>query len=357
MVATQADYQDYFRPLSFARVYANDAGAPMPDSEKTLSAIELHRMKDSADQLLSSREEGGRLQELDLIVTDAAYKVLTCWNSGGRFWYLETDVTSSTACVPSTCTEEHIERNVARMFFEKIAPPGFTPEINLVRELFHWGQMQLDFVIIGMDGCGSTSLHRILAQHTEVTFTNISVFNVDEDFFLIEMGRQTLPFRAQVERLNLFRMELQELKGDSQLVGLYQPYMWHVDVLRMAIKQMPNLRVLATVCDPVDRFERRMHGQSRPSDEKLSESVARQLNDDASVNLAQKWRGWHAAFGHRILFVEQLRLCSDATWRTISKFLKIRPFPRTFRFPRYNARGSRTNLCQHPELLDDLKAR
>ena len=139
MVATQADYQDYFRPLSFARVYANDAGAPMPDSEKTLSAIELHRMKDSADQLLSSREEGGRLQELDLIVTDAAYKVLTCWNSGGRFWYLETDVTSSTACVPSTCTEEHIERNVARMFFEKIAPPGFTPEINLVRELFHWG--------------------------------------------------------------------------------------------------------------------------------------------------------------------------------------------------------------------------
>jgi hypothetical protein len=31
-----------------------------------------------------------------------------------------------------------------------------------------------------------------------VAFTNFSVFNVDEDFFLQEMGRQTLPFAPQV---------------------------------------------------------------------------------------------------------------------------------------------------------------
>ena len=311
-------------------------------------------MKHSAEQLDSSKQEGGRLRELEVIFKDASYKVLVCWNSGGRFWYLETDVASTTACMPSRCTQDDVENTIARMFFERIAAPGIRPEIALVREIFHWGQLQLDFVIVGMDGCGSTSLHRILAQHTEIQFTNLSVFNVDEDFFMIEMGRQTLPFRTQVERFNLFRSELRRQKGDSQVVGLYQPYMWNVEMLRLAMLEMPNLRVLATVCDPVDRFERRMHGQSNPTDDELSEAVAVQLKDDASVNLVQKWQAWRE-LGDRLLFVEQLRLSSHETWRTISDFLKIRRYPNSFRFPLYNARGSRTSLCRHRTLLQALK--
>ena len=36
----------------------------------------------------------------------------------------------------------------------------------------------------------------------QVSFTNFSVYNVDEDFFLQELGRQTLPFASQVGEKN-----------------------------------------------------------------------------------------------------------------------------------------------------------
>ena len=281
--ANKAGYQDFFRPLSFARVYANDNSLPSPEGEESLSAKELHRWKHSAQQLTTWTREGGRVRELEMIFDDASYKIMVCWNSGGRYWYLETDVTSSTACVPSECSADDVETHIARMFFAKLAAPGVHLQIVTTREVFHWGQLELDFAIIGMDGCGSTSVHRILSQHTEIQFTNLSVFNVDEDFFMVELGRQTLPFRSQVERLNRFRMEVRQKSGDSKVVGLYQPFMWNIELLRLAMKQMPNMRVVCTVCDPVDRFERRMYGQSKPSDHELAEAVRKQLEDDASV--------------------------------------------------------------------------
>ena len=352
----EAGYQEFFRPLSFARVYANDYSSRSAEGEQSLSEKELHRWKYSAQQLETSKLVGGKPKELEMIFDDATYKVMLCWNSGGRYWYLETDVTSSTACVPSVCSDNDVQRNIARMFFERLSAPGVRPKIGAVRELFHWGQLELDFVIIGMDGCGSTSLHRILSRHTEIYFTNLSVFNVDEDFFMVELGRQTLPFRSQVERLNVFRMELRQRRGDSKVVGLYQPFMWNVEMLRLAMKQMPNIRVLATVCDPVDRFERRMYGQSKPSEDALLDSVQEQLRDDASVNLAPKWQAWRESLGHRLLFVEQLKLSSHETWRRISDFLRIRRFPGWLPFPRYNARGTRTALCQHTQILEELKA-
>ncbi|CAE7360406.1 unnamed protein product [Symbiodinium pilosum] len=355
--ANKAGYQDFFRPLSFARVYANDNSLPSPEGEESLSAKELHRWKHSAQQLTTWTREGGRVRELEMIFDDASYKIMVCWNSGGRYWYLETDVTSSTACVPSECSADDVETHIARMFFAKLAAPGVHLQIVTTREVFHWGQLELDFAIIGMDGCGSTSVHRILSQHTEIQFTNLSVFNVDEDFFMVELGRQTLPFRSQVERLNRFRMEVRQKSGDSKVVGLYQPFMWNIELLRLAMKQMPNMRVVCTVCDPVDRFERRMYGQSKPSDHELAEAVRKQLEDDASVTLAGKWQAWQESLGHRLLFVEQLKLSTHEAWRTLTDFLQIRPFPSSLRFPRYNARGVRTTLCQHGKLLDDLKER
>ena len=36
----------------------------------------------------------------------------------------------------------------------------------------------------------------------QVHFTNLSIYNVDEDFFLTELGRQTLPFKHQLEPMS-----------------------------------------------------------------------------------------------------------------------------------------------------------
>ena len=34
-------------------------------------------------------------------------------------------------------------------------------------ELLHWSDLSLDFVVIGVDGCGSTALHRHLRRHSQ----------------------------------------------------------------------------------------------------------------------------------------------------------------------------------------------
>ena len=48
-------------------------------------------------------------------------KILTCWSSGGRFWYLETDRGSGTLCVPELCSAGDVETAVAQSFLARVA--------------------------------------------------------------------------------------------------------------------------------------------------------------------------------------------------------------------------------------------
>ena len=60
---------------------------------------------------------------------------------------------------------------------------------------------------------------RALAK--DINFTHLNVFAEDEDYFLVEMARQTLPFLKQVEQLKSHRAMMK-----AQKVGIYQPLMW-----------------------------------------------------------------------------------------------------------------------------------
>lgn len=55
----------------------------------------------------------------------------------------------------------------------------------------------------------------------DINFTHLNVFAEDEDYFLAEMARQTLPFLKQVEQLKRHRAAMK-----AQKVGIYQPLMW-----------------------------------------------------------------------------------------------------------------------------------
>ena len=118
-------------------------------------------------------------------------------------------------------------------------------------------------------------------------------------------------------------------------------------------------KVVLTLCDPVDRFERRLHGQF-PNEKDVRKAFKVQLEDEHSrpVSLAKKWRAWHHVFTSRILFTEKTQLSRSETWRKLAEFLQIHPYPKSAVFARYNSRGGpefRSSLCKEHDLLQDLK--
>mmetsp|Transcript_66031 Transcript_66031/g.144836 ORF Transcript_66031/g.144836 Transcript_66031/m.144836 type:complete len:423 (-) Transcript_66031:18-1286(-) len=302
-------------------------------------------------------------KRLEILFEDATSKVLLCWNflskewKGGRFWYLEmAGIGRGTLCAPAVCSKEEMETEIQRSFLAKMRQDQTATAT--ATELLHWSDLSLDFVVIGVDGCGSTALHRHLRRHSQVAFTNFSVFNVDEDFFLQEMGRQTLPFAPQVERLRDFRAKLRQQK-----VGLYQPWIWTATTLLKALAYNQHLKVVLSLCDPLDRFEKRLHG-SLPrngsiNDTKLKEVFYSLLKDAYSgPGMVRMWQKWLEVFGNRLLVVEKTLLSKATTFQRLSDFLRIRGYPKQAKFHRYNSQGNRSSsLCQHVDLVRELKER
>lgn len=54
-----------------------------------------------------------------------------------------------------------------------------------VAELSHWSHFRLDFVIAGLDNCGTTSLGRWLQQLDDIEFSRLGE---EDDFFLRTTG-------------------------------------------------------------------------------------------------------------------------------------------------------------------------
>lgn len=112
-------------------------------------------------------------KRLDALFKDATSKLLACRNllspdwSGGRFWYLEIGIMNGTLCAPAICNKMDMETTVAQAFVKflgvKTAPRNITAS-----EILPWSDLPLDFVVIGLDGCGSTTLHQHLKRHNQV---------------------------------------------------------------------------------------------------------------------------------------------------------------------------------------------
>ena len=114
-----------------------------------------------------------------------------------------------------------------------------------VAELSHWSHFRLDFVIAGLDNCGTTSLGRWLQQLDDIEFSRLG----EEDDFFFENDR-LLPFLSEVERFN------SQWKSHRTLKGLRHPSLWAHLRVRMALARIPQLKVLLVVCDPLSRVDK-----------------------------------------------------------------------------------------------------
>ncbi|CAJ1415135.1 unnamed protein product [Effrenium voratum] len=247
-------------------------------------------------------------------------ELLGCWVSGGRYWEAKFRIQellprlSSTRrtlfverllrllpkvdletgagavppemrfsiCAPAQCQQQELLEEVAPRFlshhvFEKLR--GFAG-VNLstaidAEEMVDWTGINLDFAIIGVFNCGTTSLNRNLDQHPEIVFSSEGEDTIyggilEDLFFAAEVIHRLLPLKSQVDGFNRVMEAAAEKKFQvtgqrPRLRGVYNPTLFSMGLARMALASIEeservtdgDLRVLLVLCDPLKHMERR----------------------------------------------------------------------------------------------------
>lgn len=309
------------------------------------------------------------------------YACAEWWNEFQFRWNaLPSEVTGG-FCAPSNCTTSHMRTLVfprflahsLRMSFDVPAPSNSD---IFIQELGHWSEYRLDFVIGGLNSCGTTSLYTNLAANADIDFTIPDGFKEDGSLF---RNNRVLPYAVDVAEFNnLWRATG---RREPKLRGLAHPELFRTLRVRQALLRMDALKVIFILCDPVSRFEKLFWlyyycpPGMKPSADRLGvyldadgtprcwNSVAGALEEPA---LLERWRfgptlrGLQRAFPSRLHLVHQEALRSEAkeVFRRLAAFLGAQAFPNGMHFQRANAvYGPRTGLCRNTSLLLALQER
>eukprot|EP00929_Paragymnodinium_shiwhaense_P101936 TRINITY_DN65131_c0_g1_i1.p1 TRINITY_DN65131_c0_g1~~TRINITY_DN65131_c0_g1_i1.p1 ORF type:complete len:515 (+),score=84.92 TRINITY_DN65131_c0_g1_i1:158-1702(+) len=289
-------------------------------------------------------------------------------------------------CAPKICSKDAIVAELIPRFVailtskitEKLEPPP--PDgMSQAVELAPWSAFDVDFIITGMDTCGTTSLHRNLERHPKIELCN----NLgSSDSFFDDLKRHILPPREQVnmwkadcERKLIHKGLTGPISKDrrSFRLGLRQSMLFQLSHARMAMSLMPNLKVILVSCDPLGRVEklffRYLYCGSAGTDEQgwrpegaecinsisQLQHLPQVLSHFSSSAALQKMSN---IFIHRLIYLHQSRLeeSPTETYNSIAKDLSAGPFPDGFAFYRYNSRrGNRTDLCHNRSVVFRLQ--
>lgn len=387
----EARWEDYFA-VSGAQV----AGKPVVDSGESEESWLARRFAVAEAQLLGCWAIGGRywevvfqtegyvnalqLHNFQCAGWDAAAHGFTCaeWYKefNARWNELPKEITGG-FCAPANCTIAHMRAAVFPKFLAKTLHMTFDlpiPETSdlATAELSHWSEFKLDFVVGGVNSCGTTSLYQNLATHPDIDFT-LPGDNKEDGFFY--RHNRVLPYAADVAEFN----SIWHFRGQRppKLRGMDHPELFRTPRIREAISRLRRLKVIVIVCDPLSRFEKTFWlyyhchpGANLWASPKGDDGQPR-CWDSVSIALEDPWfldrwqfgetlRKTQAIFGDRLMVVHQDELRADpaATYGRLAAFLGAPPFERGARFWRANSlRGQRTGLCQNVTLLRALQER
>lgn len=294
-------------------------------------------------------------------------------------------------CVPATCAAEEVVETVFAAQFA-VEFMGDEPKSMLngksfrdvveISELRDWSAINLDFVIGGVDSCGTASLHLNLEKHSEVAFLTSDV----DYFFTNKLAHRVLPLKAQVDEYNALVLAAREAKerltGVTPLVGACVPALFSTALARIKMALIPNLKLVMILCDPLGRLEKGfMHHYLCFADledaqrQGLAARASRHGScyDSSAALLYEKegelqsfWEDRQIAphlpavllrFYERIFFLhqEELRRAPADVFSSLAGFLGVKAFP-DIEFPRYNSIGGhRTDLCRNMTLVRALQ--
>ncbi|CAK9086655.1 Transposon Ty2-C Gag-Pol polyprotein [Durusdinium trenchii] len=319
-----------------------------------------------------------------------------CWRLGGRYWETELEGeayarslrmgTESQEETCEGCLEAHLEaiRSHLRLLPKHLvgglcAPPGCElkevrrrafpaflahalrfdfqvpvpkPEELQINELSHWSQLKLDFVIAGLDSCGTNTLFRGLKQVEEVQFT----MDDEDDFFY--KHDSLLPYKAEVEDFNFRWLR----GGKARLRGLRHPGLYYSHRVRLAMRQIPGLKLVLALCDPLGRFEKRFWlyhlcevNAHHPDPVIRISGFGGRCFTSTKAALEEPWLlrpiafAAHLAQLERLFGPEEMRAVHQAHFR--ERFKEV--FEHLAHF--LGVRGHRTDLCRNASLVVDLQ--
>jgi hypothetical protein len=234
-------------------------------------------------------------------------------------------------------------------------------------------RMKPDFVIIGAQRSGTTSLYRYLAQHPQMAPTLVSK---GVHYFDTEFGRGAGWYRGHFP-LEAYR----RLRGNLRTGEASPYYLYHPLAPRRIAHELPDVRLVAMLRDPVSRayshFQHERQGgfERLPTFEEAIDAEPSRLageeermRADPGYNsfehqhhsylargryIEQLRRWWELFDKDRILIVrsEDFFANLDGELERVQRFLGLEPRPAT-RTPAYNAHTYEPMARQTRERLD-----
>jgi hypothetical protein len=170
-----------------------------------------------------------------------------------------------------------------------------------------------DFIIIGGERCGTTSLYRCLLEHPSI----VPAFRKELHFFDLNFGKGLKWYREHFPSVP-YRYLREWVTGAPTLTGeatVY--YLWHPHAARRAAATVPEAKLIALLRNPVDRaysqyHHERLRGREGLRFEEAVDAEAGRLEGEVPRMLADEGYRSEAHRRHSYLargvYVDQLRL-------------------------------------------------
>lgn len=239
-------------------------------------------------------------------------------------------------------------------------------------------RMTPEFVVVGGQRCGTTSLFKNLAEHPQVMRPGV---DKGIDWFTLHYDKDPSWYRSHfpVERLAVLRTAKY---GRPVAFEACTYYMFHPFAIERMARQLPNVKVVAMLRDPVERaFSAYKHELARGFETEPDFEKALQLEDSRLEGEIERLRDdvtyeshahRHQAYRRRGQYAEQLeRLYAhyprervhvlesesyftepEREYAALLEFLGLEPYLPA-QFERHNARPSRPMPGNAREFLAD----
>jgi hypothetical protein len=182
---------------------------------------------------------------------------------------------------------------------------------RLFRRLTARGRILPDFIIIGAQRCGTTSLYNYVADHPDVA----SAFMKETHFFDLHFAKGLGWYRAHFPSA-VHRQTVQLLRHRRLFVGEATPYyLFYPHAARRVRAVVPNAKLIVLLRNPIDRAYSHYHHEVSMGFETASfeEAIAREeavLPEETAKVLANEgyrsFAHFHYSYVARGLYADQL---------------------------------------------------
>lgn len=296
----------------------------------------------------------------------ASQRLYACRQLGHRYWSItflsNGQILTFALCLPNVCSETDIYAGDLTEAFQRISDSTLDSGIpKHMVELGDWSDLQVDFVIVGMDKCGCSTLRRNLMQHPAITFTHGPrdyVPSSDEDYSFMQYA--VLPEASFVDNLN-GKVAYMKQRHSAMVVGMNAPTIWFQPVQQLMLLVNQNVKLILLVCNLVGRLH--------------DKGLVSQVDVDSPWSLHTTWKALNLTthayrgetltsmvdrllwlFGGRLLVVRRpgLEKWPWHAYNRIAAFLGIAPFPAPTMFCYKFEDRSNLGLCGNESLVSWL---